>query len=156
MTRQMANRLVCWTIFASLAVAIGMVGQPVLGQDAKTPVRKAISKKVKANRHLPSYYAKVVTDEQREKINKIQEEYQPKVEALQKQLDELKKEQEEKISAVLTAEQKKQVEEAAAAAKAAKAAKKTAKAAAGKPAAAVTPPEAQKPAEPKAGEKAEK
>lgn len=156
MTRQMANRLVCWTIFASLAVAIGMAGQPALGQDAKAPVRKAISKKVKAARHLPSYYAKVVTDEQREAINKIQEEYQPKIEALQKQLAELKKEKEDKIAAVLTAEQKKQVEEAAAAAKAAKAAKKKAKADAGKPAEAATPPEAQKPAEPKAEAKAEK
>ena len=66
---------------------------------------------------MPAHYASVVNEKQREEIYKIQEEYQPKIAALQKQLKALKKERDEKISAVLTAEQRKQVEEAAAKAK---------------------------------------
>ena len=45
---------------------------------------------------------------------KIQEEYKPKIDAARAQLDALVKEQNEKIAAVLTPEQKKKVEEAAA------------------------------------------
>ena len=59
----------------------------------------------------------MVNEKQREEIYKIEDEYQPKIEALQKQLDAPRKERDEKISAVLTAEQKKQLEEAAAKAK---------------------------------------
>jgi Spy/CpxP family protein refolding chaperone len=63
---------------------------------------------------LPAHYAQVIDEKQRDEIYKIQEEYQPKIEALQSQLNALKKERDEKISAVLTAEQKKQVDQAAA------------------------------------------
>jgi membrane protein involved in colicin uptake len=76
---------------------------------------------------LPNHYAEVVTEKQREEILKIREEYQPKIDALQTQLDALKKERDEKVSAVLTEEQKKKVEEAAAAAAKARAEKKAEK-----------------------------
>ena len=72
----------------------------------------------RTGRRLPPHYAKVVDEKQREEIYKIQEEYQPKIDALQKQLDALKKERDDKIAAVLTPEQKKQLEDAAASAKA--------------------------------------
>jgi hypothetical protein len=131
MTRTIAGRLVCWMALISLAVVFATTEQPVLGADGKTPVKKLFSRK---GRHLPPYYAQVVNDKQREEIAKIQEEYQPKIDALQSQLDALKKERKEKIAAVLTPEQKKQVEEAEEAAAKAKANRKSKDSSSGKPA----------------------
>jgi Spy/CpxP family protein refolding chaperone len=118
MKRTFARRVLCWAALASLAVAFASVDQPVLGADA--PVKKMLSKR---SRRLPANYAPVVTEEQREKIFKIQEEYQAKIAPLETQLKELRKERDDKIAAVLTAEQKKKIEEAAAKAKEKKAAK---------------------------------
>ena len=73
------------------------------------PVKRVLGRR---GRHLPPYYSQVVDEKQREEISKIQDEYEPKIEDLQKQIDALKKERDEKIAAVLTPEQKKQVEEA--------------------------------------------
>ena len=77
-----------------------------------------IANKIRAKGRLPKYYTNVVTEKQREEIYKIQEEYRPKIDAAKAQLQALTKEQNEKISAVLTADQKKKIEDAAAAAKA--------------------------------------
>ena len=115
MKRTIASRLVCWMALISLAVVFAAAEQPVLGAEGKAPVKKVLGRR---GRRLPPYYAQVVNEKQREEIAKIQEEYQPKIDSLQKQLDALKNELNEKISAVLTAEQKKQVEEAATKAKA--------------------------------------
>ena len=115
MMRTIATRLVCWMTLMSLAVVFIAVERPVLGAEGKTPLKKVLGRK---GRHLPAHYAQVVNEKQREEIYKIDEEYQPKIEALQKQLDSLKKERDEKISALLTPEQKKQLEEATAKAKA--------------------------------------
>ena len=114
MARTKLGRLAYWTMLVLLAVAFATVEKPVSGADGKTPVKKILGRK---GRRLPSYYGSVVNEKQREEIYAIQEEYQPKIEALQNQLSAMKKERDEKISAVLTAEQKKQVEEAAAKAK---------------------------------------
>jgi hypothetical protein len=76
----------------------------------------AVIKKFR-NRRLPNHYADVVNEKQRDEIYKIQGEYKPKIDALKAQLDALNKEMKEKISAVLTADQKKKIEDAAAAAK---------------------------------------
>jgi capsule polysaccharide export protein KpsE/RkpR len=92
-----------------------------------------IIKKVRKGR-LPNYYTDVVTEKQREDIYKIQEEYKPKIDALKTQLDALNKEMNDKISALLTAEQKKKVEDAAAAAAKAKSAKEEKPAEQAKPA----------------------
>ena len=59
-----------------------------------------------------------------EKIYAIQEEYRTKIETARAQLDALLKEEKDKISAVLTEEQKKKVEEFQTAAKAKKGAEK--------------------------------
>jgi uncharacterized membrane protein YhiD involved in acid resistance len=115
MMRTIANGLVCWMALVSLAVVFATAEQTVLGAEGKAPVKRMLGRK---GRRLPPYYAQVVNEKQREEISKIQDEYQPKIEALQNQLNALKKERNEKISAVLTVEQKKQVEEAAAKAKA--------------------------------------
>jgi Spy/CpxP family protein refolding chaperone len=115
MLRTISRRLVCWTALISLAVVLGAGEQPLLGAEGSAPVKRAFGRK---GRRLPAHDSQVVNEQQREKIYKIQEDYQPKIEALQKQLEALKKERDEKIAAVLTAEQKKQVEEAVTKAKA--------------------------------------
>ncbi len=133
MVRTFARHVLCRAILVSLAVALTAVERPALAADA--PIKKTLSQKLRGR--LPHYYAAVVHDEQREKIYQIQEEYRPKIEALETQLKTLKKERDAKVAAVLTAEQRKQVEEAAAKAKANRA----------KPAenAPATPPAKQKP-----------
>jgi hypothetical protein len=101
-----------------LGIALGIIALAILANApcataADGPIVGKAVKKIRKGR-LPNYYADVVTDKQREDIHKIQEEYQPKIEALQTQIDALKKEMNEKVSAVLTEEQRKKVEEAAA------------------------------------------
>jgi hypothetical protein len=70
------------------------------------------AKKARPSGRLPKYYAAVVNQVQREEIYRIQEEYEPKIKALQAQLDAMKKEKDQKIESVLTPEQKKKIEEA--------------------------------------------
>ena len=89
------------------------------GDAARAGRRKEVLTKKRAGR-LPTHYAQVATPEQREKTDKIQEEYKPKIEALQSQIKtiktqmkDLQKEHDEKIAAVLTPEQTKQLADAA-------------------------------------------
>jgi Spy/CpxP family protein refolding chaperone len=112
MARTMLGRLACWTTLVSLAVVFATVEQPVVRADG--PVKKALAKRTRRAR----FYDQVATtDEQREKIRKIEEEYDPKIAALQAQIRALQKERNAKITAVLTPEQKKQIEDAKAKAK---------------------------------------
>lgn len=55
---------------------------------------------------LPMYYGRVVTEEQRQKIYAIQRDYHPRIAALRKQLEDLLAEQNAKIEAVLSPQQK--------------------------------------------------
>jgi Spy/CpxP family protein refolding chaperone len=110
MRRMIATRLVCSMTLVSLAVVFAVVEHPVVGADRNAPMKKAAGKK---GRRLPAHYGQVVNEKQREEIYRIEEEYQPQIETLQKELNALKKVRDEKISALLTAEQKKRIEEAA-------------------------------------------
>ena len=60
--------------------------------------------------HLPLYYKGVVTDDQKKQIYAIQDEYQPKLNALKEQLKTLTAERDAKLDALLTADQKTKVE----------------------------------------------
>lgn len=121
--KRMVQRLGLGVLLIVLAVAVTAV-QPVQGDDATAPAKTPVVKKRVFGRRLPSNYSKVVNEEQKEKIHKIQEEYQPKIDELQKQLDAVKKERDAKIAGVLTPEQQKQVEDAKVKAKADKKAAK--------------------------------
>jgi Spy/CpxP family protein refolding chaperone len=94
-----------------LAVVFAAAGRPAQGADGKEPVKKMFSK-VRERGRLPAHYAPVVTEEQRQKIYDIQEEYKAKIDPLEAQVKALTKERDEKIAAVLTPEQRKKVEEA--------------------------------------------
>jgi Spy/CpxP family protein refolding chaperone len=131
MLRTTSSRIVSCLMVLSLTVAFASVEQPALGADT---VKKVLPKRVRARGRLPDHYGEVVTEEQREKIYEIQEEYRPKIEPLETQLKALKDERDAKIAAVLTPEQKKKVEEADANAK------EKAKAMSAKPAENAPPP----------------
>jgi len=89
--------------------------------EKKSPGKKAKEKakgeKAKPRGRLPNYFSGVVNEEQREKIYAIQKEYEPKISQLRQELDSLTKARDEKINAVLTAEQKKKIDDLKAAAK---------------------------------------
>jgi Spy/CpxP family protein refolding chaperone len=80
-----------------------------------------------AHGHLPPYYSKVVTDQQRQEIYRIQTEYQERISTLENQWKAMKQERDKKIAAVLTEEQRKQVEKIAAEAKTSRTKKNPAK-----------------------------
>ena len=77
-------------------------------QDAakKPEAKKETKERKKPRGRLPNYYGEVVNEEQRTKIYEIQATYREKMEELRKQLAALKKEQDEKVNAVLTPEQR--------------------------------------------------
>jgi hypothetical protein len=116
-----AARLAWWTTLVVLMVGTVGAEQPDKGAKRGQTAEKSEARK----RHrLPAHYAAIVNEKQREAIYQIQDEYQPRIDRLQKQLDALKGELDGKISALLTAEQKKQFEDAKARAKANRKAKK--------------------------------
>lgn len=106
MARKFADCATRWMVPTLLIVAIGaMTAAASDGTSTRKPGRLLRGR-------LPAHYGKVVTEEQRTAIYKIQEEYRPKIEALKAQLEAIEKQRDEKIAAVLTPEQKKQIEQA--------------------------------------------
>ncbi len=75
---------------------------------------------------LPNYYAQVVTDEQREEIYTIQDEYTPQITKLRQQLKTLIEKRDGAIEKVLTAKQRQEVEKLRADAAARRSGEKTA------------------------------
>lgn len=120
MTRTNLANLVGWV---SALALVGILGQPVLGQATEKKVvlaaeqgakaagaEKAQAAKKKSGHQLPPYYAGVIDETQRAKIYQIQDEYNPKITALKAQLDTLTTDRNEKVAAVLTADQRAKVE----------------------------------------------
>ena len=80
---------------------------------------------------VPSGYSKLgLTDQQKEKLYKIQAEYYPKIQGLEKQVDDLRDKREKEFESILTAPQKRLLAEAGQKKKAAAEARKAGKAAA--------------------------
>jgi hypothetical protein len=116
MTRIALFRLLLWAALATFSAGSTCCISAGLAVDENPPAKTTEKSKVPKGR-LPPHYAKVVTQQQREKIYLIQGEYRTKIETARAQLDALLKEEKAKISAVLTDEQKKKVEEFQTAAK---------------------------------------
>lgn len=120
MARTLVSRLACLTLIGCLAIAVSSASLVSAAED-KAPEKKtekkadkdkSKKKKAKKGHRLPPHYKDVVNDEQRARIYGIQDEYGPKIKALQRQLKALKKEQKERIEAVLTPDQKEKVDAA--------------------------------------------
>jgi Spy/CpxP family protein refolding chaperone len=61
---------------------------------------------------LPQNWGKLgLTDEQKQKVYKVQNEFRPKIEALQRQISELRDQERKELETVLTADQKKRLRE---------------------------------------------
>jgi len=103
---------VLWTTLASALIVLMGVAHPTAAQEQDAPAKTVAAKKAKKpSGRLPNYYKDVVSRQQREQIYAIQAEYREKIAALKAQLAAMTKEQNEKIAAVLSAEQIEKVEQ---------------------------------------------
>jgi len=94
------------TLAGVLAIGFLSTGL-VFGEDAKPA--KADAPKAKVT--LPSYFDQLgLLDEQKGKLLAVQTDFQPKIEALTKELKELQEKQKEECGKILTAEQKTHLE----------------------------------------------
>lgn len=104
---------------AAVALSLSLVLPAWLdAQDAPAAPR------AKPRGRLPSYYARVVTPQQKEQVYSIQGEYEQKIDALEAQIVALEKQRDEAIRSLLTPEQRKQIDELSAAAEAKRAERK--------------------------------
>jgi len=79
---------------------------------SKTKAKAAAAESGKLTGRLPPYFSAIVTPEQKQDIYKIQGEYSPKLHDLQAQIDQLTKQRDDKILALLNADQKAKLEKA--------------------------------------------
>ncbi len=100
-----------WLVLASLLVAFG--GPPAIGDDkpkagSGTAADKDTGGKMRGQ--LPQNWGKLgLSEEQKQKIYKIQNDFRNKVDALQKQLADLKDQERKELEKVLTAGQRDQL-----------------------------------------------
>jgi len=120
MKRSIAVRVLPWLTLPLLAIVLLCANGPATGQEEESVEPAATAKAKKVRGRLPNYYRHVVDEKQRDTIYKIQEEYATKIAAVRAQLEAITKERDEKVAAVLTAEQLKEVAELKAAAEAAR------------------------------------
>ena len=111
MARLHPNRILSHTRNLA-AVGLCLLLPAVLAaQDAPSP-------RAESRGRLPSYYAQVVTPQQKEQVYQAQAEYERQIDELEAKIEALEKKRDEAVRALLTAEQLKQVDQLAAAAKA--------------------------------------
>lgn len=96
------SRTVVLTAAALVVAASGVGFSQDNGQD---------SGQDQQTRRLPNYYARVVTDDQREQIYEVQEKHAVTIDELQKQLDEAIAARDKEVEAILTPEQLARVKE---------------------------------------------
>lgn len=95
-----------------LAMVLAGTTLSAAGQETAVEPKPAAGQQVKKFRgRLPNHYRQVVDRKQRETIYKIQEEYASKIADLKAQLAAVTKERDEKVTAVLTAEQLEKVDQ---------------------------------------------
>lgn len=98
----------CFIALASFALTFSLFQSGMLAQDsaAKPEAKPAAKTRAKPRGRLPAHFAKLVDPSQREKIYKINDEYAPKIEALQAELKALIAKRDAEVEGVLSAEQK--------------------------------------------------
>jgi hypothetical protein len=92
--------------------AFVLLGGLLLGDDPKKTTDTKSDPPPKVNHTLPQGWKQLgLSDEQKKKIYSIEDEYNPKIAALQKQIDDLKNKVKTERYAVLTEDQKKHLKE---------------------------------------------
>ncbi|HEY1064977.1 MAG TPA: hypothetical protein VGE52_02665 [Pirellulales bacterium] len=109
-----------WFLPALLIAAL-YGASPVAAQEAAPAAASASAEAAKVDEkgtkgekksgRLPKFYERVIDGIQREKIYDIQLEYSDRIKKLQDQIDAIKKERDEKVEAVLTAEQRDRIKQ---------------------------------------------
>ncbi len=102
-----------WTVVpCAVGLALTMIGGAMNSRSAwsqEKPAKQESQEKPaarkKARGRLPRYFAKVVTQQQREDIYEIQARFAARVEELQKQIDALIRQRDQEVEAVLSSEQ---------------------------------------------------
>lgn len=115
--KKLLSRNLVTAMVTGMMLALLSSGQVIGQEDAKKPAAtKKVAKKPRGR--LPSYFAAVVSQKQREEVYTIQAKYSKQLADLQKQIAELKAQMTKEVDAVLTPEQLEEVnkkrEEAAA------------------------------------------
>jgi hypothetical protein len=125
--------MICRYLAAVMALALlvpAWIDRVVAQPEAKAAKAKQKEpKKAVVKGRLPAYFGPIVNEGQRQRIYQIQASYNPKIEALQTELDALVAQRDNEIRAVLSPEQREQLEARIADAQAKKAAKAEKKAA---------------------------
>ena len=109
-------RSVVAVAMSATALTLIVGGWPLVAQEAKQakaqPKAKAAKKAPDPSRRVPSYFGQLgLSDEQKESIYKIQGKHQPRIEALEKQIEELRTQSLKECEAVLTEAQRKMLVE---------------------------------------------
>jgi len=101
------GRSLCGNACLALVLAsVVLLAGPSVGQQAKTgdaAAKQPAAKKPSGR--LPTYFAAVVSQKQREAIYKLQADYEAQLEKLQAQIDALVVERDREVDALLSAEQ---------------------------------------------------
>ncbi len=106
--RRMAAVLTSTVAMTMLSGALPLIAQETGSGQAQSIAKKAGKRAMDPTRRVPNYFAQLgLTDTQRESIYKIQARHQPKIDALEKQLEELRAQALKECEGVLTAAQKK-------------------------------------------------
>jgi Spy/CpxP family protein refolding chaperone len=129
--KSLARRFAAVAMTAT-ALSLTFSSLPLGAQESKAPHTdsrsKAKGKKTSdPTRRVPPYFGQIgLTEAQRESIFKVQSKHQPKIDALQKQIDSIRAQMMEECEGVLTSSQQKLLEERRAAAAEARAKKSNA------------------------------
>ncbi len=97
--------LVAGVVFLAVAPFWPVVAQQG-GDASKSPATTADGSAKKPKGRLPRFYDVVVTPEQRKRIYEIQDKYEARIQALLQQIEQLKKQRDREIEAVLDEEQR--------------------------------------------------
>lgn len=99
-------------VVSASAMTILSGGLPLVAQEPGKANVEARRKPLDPSRRVPNYFAQLgLSEAQRESIYKIQAKHQARIDALEKQLEELRAQSLKECEAVLTADQKKMLAE---------------------------------------------
>jgi predicted house-cleaning noncanonical NTP pyrophosphatase (MazG superfamily) len=103
------ERVVVWLVVGTMVGALAAQEPPPTPETdpPERPVAGEAAQKLRGR--LPAYYAKVVSDKQREEIYGIQAKYNAQIAKLKEQLDELTKKRDTEVEEVLSDEQRAEI-----------------------------------------------
>jgi hypothetical protein len=111
-SRRLAAVLASAAAMMMLSSSLPLIAQEAGSAQVQAKAKRASKRAFDPTRRVPDYFGQLgLSGEQRESIYKIRGKHQPKIDALEKQLDELREQMVKECEAVLTDAQKKLLEE---------------------------------------------